>query len=258
MTCVVKTKWLLKEKFPLPTYRYQSLSICVLGAQRTLLFARDEQVYRLLGLQHLSGPLGPGDGSKALGVIAWVEGCASPASLLSLAPCLQHVAHLTVEVRVGGQPIEDQVLDSLDGVSDRGLTIIQWESSMQHYYTQLDNFLFTDNKNCLTIKNGAPLLPLVEVEAFGEENKLFISLLEKVPGTGHLWLGRVLAYAGKVDLLLVHVVAQSDVVEVWGNIDECVGHDWVPVLGQDLVHKELEPAKENGVKLRKGLFIDWF
>lgn len=49
--------------------------------------------------------------------------------------------------------------------------------------------------------------PLVEVEAFSEEQELFIPFEEEVPGSGHLWLAGILADAGKVDLLFLHVVA---------------------------------------------------
>ena len=66
---IVKPKWLLKgSSLFLPTDISHFPS--VLGAHGALLLARDEQVCGLLGLQHLSGPLGPSDGSEALGVIA--------------------------------------------------------------------------------------------------------------------------------------------------------------------------------------------
>lgn len=93
-----------------------------------------------------------------------------------------------------------------------------------------------------SFKGAAPALPLVEVEAFSEEQKLLVSLLKKMPGSGHLWLARVLADASKVDLLLIHEIAYPDVVKVGGHIDQGVGHDRIPVLGEDLIHKELEPA----------------
>ena len=76
-------------------------------------------MHLLGGVQHLPGPLGSGDGGQLVDVVAGVEGCARPAGFPSLAARRQHVAHLAVEVRVGGQPVEDQVLDPPDGVSER-------------------------------------------------------------------------------------------------------------------------------------------
>ena len=49
------------------------------------------------------------------------------------------------------------------------------------------------------------------MEAFSEEQKLLIPFLEEVPGSGHLRLAGILADAGKVYLLFLHVVAQPDV-----------------------------------------------
>lgn len=87
-------------------------------------------------------------------------------------------------------------------------------------------------------------LPLVEVEAFGEEEELLVSLLEEVSGPGDLGPAGVLAQTGEAHLLLLHVVAQAHVVEVRGHVDEGVRRDRVPVLGKNPVHKELEPGRE--------------
>lgn len=84
------------------------------------LSSRHKKVNCLVGAEHLSGPLCSGDGGQLLGVVARVEGSASPAGRLPLAPRRQHVAHLAVKVRVGGQPIENQVLDAFDGVPAEG------------------------------------------------------------------------------------------------------------------------------------------
>ena len=80
------------------------------------------------------------------------------------------------------------------------------------------------------------------MEALGEEQELFVSLLEEVSRSGHLRPARVLAHAAEVDLLFLHVVAQPDVVEVRRDVDERVGHDRVPVLRQHLVYEELKPT----------------
>lgn len=77
--------------------------------------------------------------------------------------------------------------------------------------------------------------PFVEVEAFSEEQELFIPLLEEVSGSGHLWLAGILADAGKVYLLFLHVVAQPDVVKVRRDVDQSVGHNGVPILRQHLI-----------------------
>lgn len=90
--------------------------------------------------------------------------------------------------------------------------------------------------------------PLVKVEAFSEEQKLFIPLLEEVPGSGHLRPAGILADAGKVCLLFLHVVTQPDVVKVRRDVDQSVGHDRVPVLRQHFIYKELKPTGRIGNK----------
>lgn len=62
------------------------------------------------------------------------------------------------------------------------------------------------------------------MEALGEEHKLFIPFLEEVSGPGHLGSAGILADAGKIDFFFLHVVAQPDVVEVRGDVDQSVGH----------------------------------
>lgn len=88
--------------------------------------------------------------------------------------------------------------------------------------------------------------PLVEVEAFSEEQELFIPVLQEVSGSGHFWPAGILAYAREVDLLLPHVVAQPDVVEVRRDVDQSVGHNRVPVLRQHFIYKELKPTGSRG------------
>lgn len=85
-----------------------------------ILSTRHEKVNRLVGVEHLSGPLRPRDGRQLLGVVARVKGSASPAGRLPLTSGCQHVAHLAVKVGVGGQSIEYQVLDAFDGVPAKG------------------------------------------------------------------------------------------------------------------------------------------
>lgn len=80
------------------------------------------------------------------------------------------------------------------------------------------------------------------MEALGEEHKVFVPATEEVAGSGHLGLARVLGDAGKVQLFLLHVVAQSDVVEVGRDVDESVGHGRVLVLRQHFIQKEAKPA----------------
>lgn len=73
------------------------------------------------------------------------------------------------------------------------------------------------------------------MEALGEEHKVFVSFPEEVPGSGHLRLAGVLGDAGKVQLFFLHVVAQSDVVEVGRDVDQSVRHGRVFVLRQHFV-----------------------
>lgn len=84
------------------------------------------------------------------------------------------------------------------------------------------------------------------MEAFSEEQEVFIPFLEEVPGSGHLWFAGILADADKVYLLFLHVVAQPDEVEVRGDVDQSVGHNWVPVLRQHVIYKELKPTSRMG------------
>lgn len=84
------------------------------------LLPRDEKVHWFFGLEHLSGAVGPGDGSQPVHVISGVQGCAGEADRTTLSDTsLKHITHFTVEVRVRGQPVEDQVMDALDRVSDK-------------------------------------------------------------------------------------------------------------------------------------------
>lgn len=81
-----------------------------------ILPTRHKKVNCLVGVEHLPCPLSSGDGRQLVGVVAGVKGSAGPAGLLALAPRRQHVAHLAVKVGVGGQSVEYQVLDPIDGV----------------------------------------------------------------------------------------------------------------------------------------------
>lgn len=85
-----------------------------------------------------------------------------------------------------------------------------------------------------------PLLPLVEVEALCEEQELLLALQEEVSGPGDTRLLGVLADVGEVQILLLEVISETHEVKVGGHVDECVGHDSVAVLRQNLVHKKVE------------------
>lgn len=80
------------------------------------------------------------------------------------------------------------------------------------------------------------------MEAFREEHKVLVPFLEEVPGSGHLRLTGVFTNAGKVYFLFLHVIAQTDVVEVRGDVDQSVGHDHVSVPRQNFIQEELKPA----------------
>lgn len=88
------------------------------------------------------------------------------------------------------------------------------------------------------------------METLGEEHKVFVPSAEEVAGSGHLGLARVLGDAGKAQLFLLHVVAQSDVVEVGRDVNESVGHGRVLVLRQHFIQEEMKPAGERGAKGR--------
>lgn len=88
--------------------------------------------------------------------------------------------------------------------------------------------------------------PLVEVKALREEHELFLPLLEKVACSGHLGFAGVLADAGKVHLLFLHVVTQPNVVEVRRDVDQSVWHNRILVLRKHFVYKELKPIHKIG------------
>lgn len=92
------------------------------------------------------------------------------------------------------------------------------------------------------------------MEAFSEEHKLRFPFLEEVPSSGHLGFAGVLADAGKVHLLFLHVVAQSDVVKVRRDVDQSVGHDGVPVLRQHFIYERLKPTGQTGNGRKENTF----
>lgn len=89
-----------------------------------------------------------------------------------------------------------------------------------------------------------PTSPLIEVEALGEEQKLLLSLQEKVPGPGDSRPLRVLADVCEVQFLLFEVISESHKVKVGGDVDERVGHDRITILRQNLVHEKVKPDVE--------------
>lgn len=77
---------------------------------------------------------------------------------------------------------------------------------------------------------------------------MFVPAAEEVACSGHLGFARVLGDAGKAQLFLLHVVAQSDVVKVGRDVDESVGHGRVLVLRQHFIQEEMKPAGGCGAK----------
>ena len=102
-----------------------------LSLSRGLVLPGDEEVHWLFGLQHLGRPLCSGHGGQLVGIVARVEGRAGAAcSVDHISARLQHVAHLAVEVGIGGQTVEEEVSDPLYGVSmisERGVLILNRE-----------------------------------------------------------------------------------------------------------------------------------
>lgn len=89
---------------------------------------------------------------------------------------------------------------------------------------------------------GEPvLLPLVEMEAFCEEQKLLLSVEEEVSSPGDPRLLCILADVCEVQLFLLEVISEAHKVKVGRDIDECVGHDGIPVLRQNLVYEKVKP-----------------
>lgn len=82
------------------------------------------------------------------------------------------------------------------------------------------------------------------MEAFCEEQKLFLSFKEKMSGSGDTRFLCVLADVGEVQFLLLEVISKTHKVKVGGDIDECVGHDCITVLRQNLVYKKVKPDLE--------------
>lgn len=79
------------------------------------------------------------------------------------------------------------------------------------------------------------------MEALGEEEKLLLSLEEKLSGPGDSRLLRVLADVCEVQILLLEVISETHKVKIGGDIDERVRHDCITILRQNLVHKEVKP-----------------
>lgn len=91
------------------------------------------------------------------------------------------------------------------------------------------------------------------MEPFGVEQELLLSYPEEVTRSRHLRPAGILADAGEAHLLFLHVVPQSDVVEVGRDVDQGVGHDRVLVLRQDFVHEEPKPtSRKSGWKRASG------
>lgn len=84
-------------------------------------------------------------------------------------------------------------------------------------------------------------VPLVEMETFCEEQKLLLSLEEEVPSPGDPRLLCILADVCEVQLFSLEVISEAHKVKVGGDIDECVGHDSIPVLRQNLVYEKVKP-----------------
>lgn len=80
------------------------------------------------------------------------------------------------------------------------------------------------------------------MEAFGEEQELLLSYLEVMPRSRHLRLAGILADAGEVHILLLHVVSQPNIVKVGRDVDQGVGHNRVLVLRQNFIHEKLKPT----------------
>lgn len=79
------------------------------------------------------------------------------------------------------------------------------------------------------------------MEALGEEQKLLLSLEEKLPGPGDSRLLRVLADVCEVQILLLEVISETHKVKIGGDIDERVRHDCITILRQNLAHEEVKP-----------------
>lgn len=79
------------------------------------------------------------------------------------------------------------------------------------------------------------------MEALGEQQKLLLSLKEKLSGPGDSRLLRVLADECEVQILLLEVISETHKVKIGGDIDERVRHDCITILRQNLVHEEVKP-----------------
>lgn len=79
------------------------------------------------------------------------------------------------------------------------------------------------------------------MEAFCEEQKLLLSLQKEVSSPGDPRLLRILADVCEVQLFFLEVISETHKVKVGGDIDECVRHDNIPVLRQNLVYEKVKP-----------------
>lgn len=122
----------------------------------------------------------------------------------------------------------------------RGREVLVTPQSLPCARKQADLFCIPERRRC---KPGTTS-PFVEMEALCEEQKLLLSLKEKVSGPGNSRLFRVLADVCEVHFLLFEVISETHEVKVRGDIDECMRHDCITILRQNLVHKKVKPDWE--------------
>lgn len=145
---------------------------------------------------------------------------------------VEQVAQFCVKVRVGGQLVEDDVVDAFDGESP-----VKVEPLRVEQQPPLADEEPVTNLSQLTIRGVLASLNQQNFKYL--KNQVFF----KGPAQTDL---------SKLDLLLVQVIPQAHIVVVGRYVNERIGHEGVAVLRQDPAREELEPILSIGCGCSRG------
>lgn len=85
--------------------------------------------------------------------------------------------------------------------------------------------------------------PLIEVKSFRDEEELSLSFQKELPCSGNPRFVCVFTDMSEAEFFLFKVIPKTNIVKVGWNVDECVRHDGISVLWQDLVSEKLKSVE---------------